>query len=54
AKRNGAHIVLPEPAFYHMPRTVDAIIDQTVQKTLDFFDIEAGLFQRWETPYNPE
>lgn len=47
---NGAHIVLPEPAFYHIPRTVEAIIDQTVQKALDYFGIEANLFQRWETP----
>lgn len=49
-KRNGAHIVLPEPAFYHIPKTIEAIIDQTVQKALDYFGIEANLFQRWETP----
>ena len=47
---NGGHIVLPEPAFYHLPRTVEAIIDQTVQKALDYFGIEANLFQRWGTP----
>lgn len=50
AKRNGAHIVLPEPAYYHIPKTVDAIIDQIAQKALDYFGIEANLFQRWETP----
>lgn len=50
AIENGAHIILPEPAFYHIPRTIDAIIDQTVQKMLDYFDIEANLFKRWETP----
>lgn len=47
---NGGHIVLPEPAFYHIPRTIEAIIDQTVQKALDYFGIEANLFKRWETP----
>lgn len=50
AKRDGAHILFPEPAFYHIPRTIEAIIDQTVQKALDYFGIEANLFQRWETP----
>lgn len=50
AKRNGADILLPVPAFYHKPRTVDDIINQTVQKALDLFNIEANLFRRWETP----
>lgn len=50
ARRNGCHILLPVPAFYHRPKTVEDIIDQTVQKALDFFDIDRKLFQRWETP----
>ena len=50
AKENGASIVFPEPAFYHKPKTFEAIIDQTVGKILDQLGIEANLFQRWETP----
>lgn len=50
AMDSGASIVFPEPAFYHIPRTIEAIIDQTVQKVLDQFGIEANLFKRWETP----
>ena len=50
ATLNGAIILPPLPAFYHVPRTVEAIVDQSVQKALDQFGIEANLFQRWETP----
>jgi flavin prenyltransferase len=44
----GAVIVPPVPAFYHKPRTVEDIIDYTVGKTLDMFDIKHNLFQRWQ------
>lgn len=47
ATRNGAVILLPVPAFYHKPKTIDDIIDQTVQKILDQFGIEKNLFNRW-------
>jgi 4-hydroxy-3-polyprenylbenzoate decarboxylase len=50
AKQNGADIVLPVPAYYHRPQTLDDIINHTVQKCLDLFGIELNLFQRWETP----
>ncbi len=50
AKQNGADIVLPVPAYYHRPQTLDEIIDHTVQKVLDLFDIDLNLFRRWETP----
>ncbi len=50
AKQNGAEIVLPVPAFYHGPQTIHDIIDHTVQKVLDLFDIDLHLFRRWETP----
>jgi 4-hydroxy-3-polyprenylbenzoate decarboxylase len=45
--RNGAVILPPVPAFYHRPKTIDDIINQTVTRTLDQFDIETDLFQRW-------
>ena len=47
---NGGTIVFPEPAFYNQPMTVDDLINQTVQRVLDKFGIEANLFHRWETP----
>ncbi len=43
----GAHIIPPMPAFYHHPKTIDDIIDQTVGKVLDYMGIEHGLFKRW-------
>ncbi len=47
ATRLGCVIVPPVPAFYHRPKTLDDIVDQTVGRALDLFDIEAGLVRRW-------
>ena len=47
AARRGCVIVPPVPAFYHRPRTIDDIVDQTVGRALDLFDIDAGLVRRW-------
>jgi flavin prenyltransferase len=46
----GALIMPPMPAFYHRPQNVAEIVDQTVGRVLDQFDITApaGLFRRWE------
>ncbi|MFQ5578183.1 MAG: UbiX family flavin prenyltransferase [Anaerolineae bacterium] len=48
----GAIIMPPMPAFYHRPQTLDDIINQTVNRVLDLFDIELGrdLFNRWQGP----
>ncbi len=43
----GAHILPPVPSFYHHPKTIEDIIDQTIGKIFDFFGIEHSLFQRW-------
>lgn len=43
----GAIIMPPVPAFYHRPKTIQDIIDHTVGKVLDIFNIEHNLFQRW-------
>jgi 4-hydroxy-3-polyprenylbenzoate decarboxylase len=49
ATENGAVIVPPVPAFYHRPKTIDDIVDQTVGRCLDLFDIDVGLVKRWRT-----
>lgn len=43
----GAIVAPPVPAFYARPESIDAMIDQTVSRTLDLFDIETGKTQRW-------
>lgn len=47
AADNGAHILPPVPSFYHYPKTIDDIINQTVGKMLDYLGIEHDLFRRW-------
>ncbi|BBO90856.1 UbiX family flavin prenyltransferase [Desulfosarcina ovata] len=44
----GAHIIPPVPAFYHHPKSLDDIINQSVGKVLDYMGIEHDLFQRWD------
>lgn len=46
----GAIIFPPMPAFYHRPQTLDDIVNQTITRILDMFDIqlEKELFQRWQ------
>ena len=47
AADSGAHILPPVPSFYHYPKTIDDIINQTVGKILDYLEIEHDLFRRW-------
>lgn len=46
----GAVIMPPVPAFYHRPQTLDDVINQTVNRVLDQFDIDLpeDLFTRWQ------
>src|SRR5690349_21214619 len=46
--RIGAVIFPPVPAFYHRPKTLDDVINQTVTRILDQFDIDMTLFERWD------
>lgn len=50
ASELGAVIVPPVPAFYANPRTLEDIIDHTIGRVLDLFDIDAGLVRRWGEP----
>lgn len=43
----GGVILPPAPSFYHGPLTIMDLVDQTVGKVLDQFDIEHRLFRRW-------
>lgn len=46
----GAVIMPPVPAFYHRPKTLDDVINQTVNRVLDQFNIALpqDLFTRWQ------
>jgi 4-hydroxy-3-polyprenylbenzoate decarboxylase len=43
----GAVILPSVPAFYQKPQSVQDIIDHTIGRVLDMFDIEHNLFTRW-------
>jgi len=43
----GGIILPPVPAFYYLPKTIEDLIDQTVGKVLDLFQIDHHLFDRW-------
>jgi 4-hydroxy-3-polyprenylbenzoate decarboxylase len=44
----GGIIAPPVPAFYHKPANLEAVIDHTVGRVLDIFDIENPFAGRWE------
>ncbi|MDX2221913.1 MAG: UbiX family flavin prenyltransferase [Rhodospirillaceae bacterium] len=43
----GAVVAPPMPGFYSLPRTVDDIVDHTIGRALDLFDIDTGRVKRW-------
>jgi 4-hydroxy-3-polyprenylbenzoate decarboxylase len=43
----GGIISPPVPAFYAEPHTIEDIVDHTVGRLLDLFDVESGLVRRW-------
>jgi 4-hydroxy-3-polyprenylbenzoate decarboxylase len=43
----GAHILPPVPSFYHQPKSIEDIIDQTIGKIFDYIGIQHDLFKRW-------
>ncbi|MEE8084676.1 MAG: UbiX family flavin prenyltransferase [Alphaproteobacteria bacterium] len=48
AAQYGAVVMPPVPAFYIRPKSLDDVINQSVGKALDFFDISHTLFRRWK------
>lgn len=46
----GALILPPMPAFYHHPKSIEDLIDQTIGKAFDYLGIEHHLFRRWGEP----
>ena len=43
----GAIIAPPVPAFYARPDSIEDMVDHTVGRVLDLFDIESGVVRRW-------
>jgi 4-hydroxy-3-polyprenylbenzoate decarboxylase len=43
----GAIIAPPVPAFYNRPKTLDDVVDHTVGRILDLFDLDTGKVKRW-------
>jgi 4-hydroxy-3-polyprenylbenzoate decarboxylase len=44
----GAIVFPPVPAFYAKPRTLDEMVDHTVGRALDLFDIDTGTMFQWD------
>lgn len=47
ATENGAIIAPPVPAFYNQPQSLQNIVDHTLGRVLDLFDIDPGIVRRW-------
>jgi 4-hydroxy-3-polyprenylbenzoate decarboxylase len=47
ATEAGAIIYPPVPAFYASPKTLEDMVDNTVGRLLDLFEIDARLVSRW-------
>ena len=47
ACENGAILLPPMPAFYARPKTLDDMVNHTVGRCLDLFDIQTDMVQRW-------
>ncbi|MBQ55375.1 MULTISPECIES: UbiX family flavin prenyltransferase [Pseudomonas] len=43
----GAVIAPPVPAFYAKPSSLEEMVDHTLGRVLDMFDIELGIVRRW-------
>ncbi len=53
ATEAGAIIMPPVPAFYAKPGSVDEIVQHSVGRALDLFDIDGGAVRRWGEHVGP-
>jgi 4-hydroxy-3-polyprenylbenzoate decarboxylase len=44
----GGIICPPVPAFYQKPESINDLVDDTVGRVLDLFDLDVGLVKRWQ------
>lgn len=47
ASENGAILMPPVPALYARPKSINDMVNHTVGRCLDLFDIETDLVKRW-------
>jgi len=48
ASKLGIIIAPPMPAMYNCPKTIDDIVNHTVGRLLDLFDIDSDVMKRWQ------
>lgn len=48
AAQLGAIIAPPLPAFYNEPKTIDDLINHSVGRILDLFELDSGQVRRWQ------
>ncbi len=53
ATEMGAIICPPVPAFYAKPQTLEEMVDHTVGRVLDLFDLDLPVVKRWEGLHEP-
>ena len=44
----GAIVAPPVPAFYAKPKSLDEMIDHTIGRVFDLFEIETNTVRRWK------
>lgn len=54
ATEAGAIVFPPVPAFYDQPETIDDILNHTIGRVLDLFDLDTGHVHRWGEPAHRE
>jgi flavin prenyltransferase len=54
ATEAGAIIMPPVPAFYARPATIEEMVEQSVGRALDLFDIDSGRVRRWGKDVGPQ
>ncbi len=50
----GGIVFPPVPAFYHRPRSIEELVDQTIARVLDLIGVEHQLAPRWRGVAAPE